>query len=203
MEFIEQHKELLALLLAAVGGVFALWRWMVDQRWRRVPYAQSRIKEFREKKNTIKAFEILDLVDEELEFEPLNNSGNAEKIAITDEFLVGALSTFDQKEVNDDKEVIVRRIFDEFFEDLGNFQSDIDAKLIKAEDIKPYLEYWMGELTGRGLIYNAKFAKQVARYLAFFKYTRVLTLGDKMGYPFDLSNASPLAQGANERVSQR
>jgi hypothetical protein len=30
-KFLDHHKELLTLLLATVGGAFALWRWLVDR----------------------------------------------------------------------------------------------------------------------------------------------------------------------------
>jgi hypothetical protein len=50
IDFLESHKELLTLTVAAIAGAFALWRWMVDQKWRRVQYAQSLIKVFLEKK---------------------------------------------------------------------------------------------------------------------------------------------------------
>ena len=71
---------------------------MVDQKWRRVQYAQSLIKEFLEKSTTVEAFNILDVSDEEVEFSGQNSK--TKKILITDTFLIGALSTFDQKTKN-------------------------------------------------------------------------------------------------------
>jgi len=58
-ETLNHFKDLLTLLLASMGGAFALWRWMVEQKWRRVQHAQSLIKTFHERPNTIKAFEII------------------------------------------------------------------------------------------------------------------------------------------------
>jgi len=113
---LEQHKELLLLIVATIGGAFALWRWMVDQKWRRVQHAQSLVEKFLEKRNTIKAFEILDTIGE-VECESYN-SKKKETIDVTDEFLMGALSTFDQKQENDEGEIIIRDIFDDFFDDL-------------------------------------------------------------------------------------
>jgi hypothetical protein len=182
-KILEDPKELLTLILATAGGAFALWRWTIDQKWRRVQHAQSLIEKFHEQENTIKAFEILDTVGE-VEFEPNNNSRRKETIDITDEFLIGALSTFDQKNENDDSELIVRSIFDYFFEDLSAFQSHIEADLIKIQDIQPYLEYWMGELTGRGRVRGSEFAQQAAKFLKYFGYKRVVTLAANMGYPF-------------------
>jgi len=183
IDSLENHKELLTLLVATAGGAFALWRWMVDQKWRRVQHAQSLIEKFHEKENTIKVFEILDTVGD-VDFESDNNSKKKVTINVTDKFLIGALSTFDQKDENEDDELIVRGILDGFFEDLSAFQSHIEAGLIKVQDVQPYLEYWMGELTGQGRVRTAAFAKQVAMFLKYFGYKRVLTLGTNMGYSF-------------------
>ena len=111
---------------------------MVDQKWRRVQYAQSLIKEFLEKNTTVEAFDILDVFDEEVEFSGQNSK--TKKILITDTFLIGALSTFDQKIKNTPKELVVRIILDGFFDDLNIFQNHADRGLIKLRDIRPYLE---------------------------------------------------------------
>ncbi len=183
VDSLESHKELLTLLVATFGGGFAISRWMVDQKWRRVQHAQSLIEKFHEKENTKKVFEILDTVGD-VEFETGGNSKKKQIIDITDGLLIGALSTFDQKEENDDDELIVRGVLDKFFEDLSAFQSHIEAGLIKIQDIQPYLEYWMGELTGRGRVRGRKFAQQVASFLSYFGYKRVLSLAGNMGFAF-------------------
>lgn len=64
------------------------------------------------KDTTIKAFEILDVTNEPVKFD-------AAEIVITDDFLIGALSTFDQKDKNTQQELIVRTVLDAFFEDLS------------------------------------------------------------------------------------
>jgi hypothetical protein len=196
-KILEDPKELLTLILATAGGIFALWRWTIDQKWRRVQHAQSLVKNFLEKKNTIKAFEILDTTGE-VECESTYNSKMKEAIEITDEFLIGALSTFDQKDGNDDREVIIRDIFDSYFDELNTFQSHIETGLVEIQDIQPYLEYWMLQLTGRGRVRGPAFGKQTAKYLDFFGYKRVLTLATNMGYPFDLSEA-PAPKGSDAK----
>lgn len=88
---------------------------------------------------------------------------------------------FDDKAKNTPQELIVRTIFDAFFEDLSIFQSHIDARLIKLKDIKPYLEYYIMELAGEGRCHaSPKFGQQVAEYLNFFWYQRVLTMAKKI-----------------------
>lgn len=189
LSFLTNHKELLALAVGSVGGAFALWRWMVDQKWRRVQYAQSLIKEFLEKSTTAEAFNILDVSDEEVEFSGQNSK--TKKILITDTFLIGALSTFDQKTKNTPKELIVRIVLDGFFDDLNIFQNHVDTGLIKLRDIRPYLEYWIKELVGQGRSHKSVFfGQQVCRYLNYFGYERVVTLAGNMGYRFpEVSNS--------------
>lgn len=177
---LENHKELLTLLVAVVGGAFALWRWREDQRWRRVQQAQTLVKEFLQKETTKKAFEILDVEGEVVEF------GSA-TIEITDDFLIGAISTFDQEKNNSEMELVVRGILDEFFDDLSIFQSHVEAGLIELKDIKPYLEYWIRELTGRGRLCGKSFAEQTLKYLRFFGYNRVETMAANMGLPVSSS----------------
>ena len=54
-KFLETHKDLLATIGLGIGGAFALWRWLIDQRWRRVQYTYELVEKFLEKENTKKA----------------------------------------------------------------------------------------------------------------------------------------------------
>jgi hypothetical protein len=177
-------KELVAFVTAVVGGAFALWRWTIDQKWRRVQYAQTLIKEFLGKKNTKNAFEIIDTVGN-VEFAFDGSTKRKKTINITDRFLVEALKTFSQKERFTDNEVLVRDTFDEFFGDISIFQMHIEAGLIKLNDIRPYLEYWIKELSGNGNVHEKHVARQVGKYLSYFGYQPVLSLVNRMGYTFE------------------
>jgi hypothetical protein len=182
-KFLDNPQELLTLILGTAGGAFALWRWTVEQKWRRVLYAQNLLEKFLQKETTLKAFDILDIVDEDVEFKFQDESKRP--IKLTNDFLIGALSTFTEKELNDEREIVVRKIMSVFFDDLSTFQNHIEAGLIKPRDIKPYLEYWFQELTAKGRVHDdIRLAFQIAKYLSYFGYGRVLTLARSMGYPF-------------------
>jgi len=181
-------KELVAFVVAVVGGSFALWRWIIDQRWRRVQHAQSLIREFLTKPNTNKAFEIID-TEGEGNFD--TDDKHVTTIEIKDAFLIEALSTFDQKQDSSEDELVVREIFDEFFEDLNGFQHHVDSRLIKLRDVAPYLEYWMRALTGRERVRNIDFARQCATFLTYFGYRKVLVLAESMKYPFPQKENPP------------
>lgn len=179
----DDPKELLTLILATIGGIFALRRWAIDQKWRRVLHANALIEKFQQKRSTIQAFQIFDVVDEEIEIDFPDKSRRTVKI--TNDLLIEALSTFDQKELNDEREIAIRTILGDFFDDLGTFQSHIASGLIKVQDIKPHLEYWFRELTGRGRVHDdTRLGIQVQKYLTYFGYERVVSLARGIGYPF-------------------
>src|SRR5262249_24893934 len=139
---------------------------------------------FLEKSTTAKAFDILDVSNEGIEFK-IGHGDKIKTILITDRLLIGSLSTFDQKTKNTPQELIVRTVLDAFFEDLSIFQNYVDTGLIKLRDISPYLEYWIKELVGQGRCHNSIiFGEQVCRYLNYFGYERVVILAENMGYPF-------------------
>src|SRR5512138_118818 len=56
--------SLFAAFATIIGGGFALWRWTIDQRWRRVQYAQQLLEKFFEKENTKRALRMLDVQGE-------------------------------------------------------------------------------------------------------------------------------------------
>ncbi len=174
---------LIPTFLAAFGGGFALWRWWEDQKWRRVQYAQKLIKEFFDNKGTAEVCDILDTIDETVTLRAEDDPAKTRDIRITDGFLRGALSTFCQKLGNTDEEQHIRHLFDQFFDGLGMFQNHIEIRLIKLQDVKPYLEYWVTELSGNGKIRSDEAAHQIRRYLDCFGYKNVVKLAEDMGYP--------------------
>jgi hypothetical protein len=184
-------KEVVAFVIASAAGVFALWRWTIEQRWRRVQYAYGLIKEFMAKENTIKALQMLDSA-REIDLFPDENLDKDRYVFVDDEIVIASLKTFDEQTSFPRREFAVRNIFDEFFTDLSAFQHHIDAKLLKLEDIRPYLEYWIKSINGYGKVYDADLARQINKFLVAFEYDAVIQLSYSMGYPL-------VAQDANER----
>jgi hypothetical protein len=182
-------KDFAALVTAAgviIGGGFALWRWRDDQKWRRVQYAQSIVKACFENALVDKACDVLDCTDETVRFRDEDNPRKYRDIRISDRLLTGALSTFDDKTDNTLDEQFVRAALDQFFFEINMFQRHIDAKLIKLNDIRPYLEYWIKEISANGRVHqNKDVAHQVYKFLDYFGYHGVLTLARDMGYPIE------------------
>jgi hypothetical protein len=176
-------KEVATLAFAVAGGSFALWRWTVDQKWRRVQYAQSLIKEFLENKSVAKACEVID-TDGDVLFEIEGKPKKRRNINVSNKFLLRSFTTFTEKEENTYDEIAIRDVFDELFSRISVFQSHIDTGLIKLRDVRPYLEYWIKELSGHGNVHSQEVAAKIRKYLQFFGYSQVLLFARDMGYPF-------------------
>jgi hypothetical protein len=172
---------LFAGLATAIGGAFALWRWTIDQRWRRVQYAQQLLEKFFDKKNTKLALQMLD-VQGETDL-PSSETKRGQTVILTEEMLIISLRTLDEQTMFDEPHFTIRMIFDEFFTDLSMFQHHIDADLIKLKDVRPYLQYWIKGINGYGRIYTIELAKQIDKFLKYFDYSAVLELSRRLGYP--------------------
>jgi hypothetical protein len=173
--------KLFAGLATIAGGIFALWRWTVDQRWRRIQYAQQLLEKFFAKENTKLALRMLDVQGRtELPIETAED--DTSDVDLTEQMLIGSLQTLDQRKRFDEPYFTIRMIFDEFFTDLSMFQHHIDAGLIKLKDIRPYLEYWIKSINGYGQIYTIALARQINAFLESFDYSAVLKLSKVMGY---------------------
>ena len=183
LNFLATNKDSLAMVGLIVGGSFALWRWIIEQRWRRVQYASQLLEKFFAGKNTQKALLMLDTI-KDIELFP----GNTEALR-------PAMSTGFPKPI-----FAVRMIFDEFFTDLSMFQHHIEAKLLKLEDVQPYLEYWMKSINGHGPVFeqvhSLALAEQMNKFLHAFGYKAVLELSKSMD--ISLRTAS-VQRGDHER----
>lgn len=167
-------------LATIIGGGFALWRWTIDQRWRRVQYAQQLLEKFFEKENTKLALRMLD-VQGETEL-PFPGQDEVQIVILTEEMLVTSLRTLEEQQMFDEPHFTIRMIFDEFFTDLSMFQHHIDANLIKLKDVRPYLDYWIKSINGRGHIHTVLLGKQMNKFLEYFDYSAVLRLSRLFGY---------------------
>jgi hypothetical protein len=178
-------KDLGTLVFGAIGGAFVLWRWMIDQKWRRVQYAETLVKDFTSKENTKRAFEFLDSY-RQIDVLPAEYGGKSK--AYADEgMLIASLKTSKEITALTQHEHVIRKSFDEFFTDLSSFQHHVETGLIKIEDIKPYLEYWIKSINGHGKIHGAALAEQIDKFLKDYDYRSVIKLSKSMGYtPKDL-----------------
>ena len=181
-KFLTANKDLLATIGLMIGGGFALWRWIVDQRWRRVQYASQLLETFFAKENTKKALMMLDSTSN-IELFPDASEAEDREIYVDDASMIEALRS-DMRTGFSKSTFAIRMIFDEFFTDLSMFQHHIDAKLLRLEDVRPYLEYWIRSINGHGPVFkqvhSLALAQQMNKFLDAFGYKAILELSRSM-----------------------
>lgn len=179
-----QAARLLAGLATLAGGFFALWRWTVDQRWKRVQYAQQLLDKFFDKANTKIALRMLD-VQGKTKIPLCGTTSRTKTINLDGAMIKKSLRTLEQQQRFGEPYFSIRMTFDEFFTDLAMFQHHIDAGLIKLKDVRPHLRYWIKSINGYGLIYEPSVAEQINLFLRYFDHESVLRFSKLMGHEFN------------------
>jgi hypothetical protein len=72
---------------------------------------------------------------------------------------------------------LARDAFDVFFDQLGRFGNFIEAGLIRAREVRPYLGYWLTDLaTDQGNADDARWRCTVLTYLFVYRFQGAITL---------------------------
>lgn len=81
---------------------------------------------------------------------------------------------------------VVRDTFDIFFDKLGRFGNFIEAGLITADEIRPYVSYWLTDLTtDQGSKDDARWRCAVLTYLFAYKFQGAVTIFRACGHDID------------------
>ena len=135
-----------ALIISVSTIMMGVFQYMKAQQWKKAEFVSKEIKEFYDNFDIKRAFVLLDWNSNELALKE-NEIDEKKKIYFTDDMIFSAL-TLNENKGNDlegfcKEEVVIRSIFDGFFGWLIMFNSYIETKLVTADDLKPYLIYWI------------------------------------------------------------
>ena len=97
--------------------------------------------------------------------------------------MISSLRTHDETPAFKDEEVIIKGLFDNLFDKLGFFNNYIKTGLIKINDIKPYLIYWIEIIADeKNNRKSYQFRNQLFKYLRKYKYENIFELCEKFGF---------------------
>jgi hypothetical protein len=130
------------LVVGAVGGIWALWQYRKNQKWRETEFIAKEAKDFFENPLVIKALKILDWEARKIEFGPCNLK------TVNRDLLRKALRWENADEFTYD-EVYIRDLFDTFFDRFGRFEQYVNSGVVSFKMVKSYFDYWGGLLTGK------------------------------------------------------
>jgi len=162
--------DFLLKLFGGLGGFYLFFigfrRYKKDQTWKRNEFVAKEIKEFNSDKMVINAMFILDWAERYIELFP-DKSDYDERFIKVDRTILKKALQFHGLRVKQDgydrftkTEVAIRDTFDQFLLYLERFYQFIEAGLITADELKPYLNYWINGLSNeieedvRNVIYH-------------------------------------------------
>lgn len=181
-------------IVALSTFVFATWQYRQAQRWKKAEFVANEMKQFRsDPKNSI-ALTMLDWNSRKIRF----SAGKEDKSYIVDDLLISeALRLYSIEDYKDGKENIfhppqnhIRDVFDHLLDDIERLNSFVTAGLIKADDLRPYLEYWLDIMSGKSRRKPDDVIKKLWIYIDAYNYKGVRKIFSKLGYDNDIPATS-------------
>lgn len=173
----------LGLLGAVIAFFIGLWQYNRSQRWKRKEWVAEETRRFLTDPSVRQALLMIDWWERRVVLFP-NHADPAMRVArVDDDTVARALLHHKLGQPFNPLEAAVRDVFDEFLDGLARMQQFVTAKLIRQEDLTPYLEYWIervGRLDGGGKP-NARL-RQLHQYIQDYKFKDVVTLLNAYGH---------------------
>lgn len=142
LDFMEKYHNSLTLIIGAIGGTLALYRYFKSERQAQAKTAAEFIRNFSENENNKTVMHFLDYWTGSMR---VTNEGKAIDIQCNEDFIIKALRSgyrrFDQELTLQEK--LVRKALDHFLTDLEMFDALIDGKVINEKDFGSYFSYWV------------------------------------------------------------
>ncbi len=91
-------------------------------------------------------------------------------VKVDDDILFEALQTHNVKTSYTPEEVALRKIFDEYFDDLNEFRLLSETGLISEKNYRLFMKYWFEILTGKKSNKPKKVLSQIEIYLKYYGY---------------------------------
>lgn len=177
--------EILFLSGAIIGFCVALWQYKNVQKWKKTEFVRAYYKECLENFNFKRAMRMLDwnIIDIPLQKGEIEHKGI---IWFNDDMLKRALkdhSEFSYEEGFSDEESVIRFIFDEYFEHLGDFYFFIKSKLITKQNIPSNVKYYIDIIGDQNNISKDNETRyQIWKYIERYGYEDVINLCQLYGY---------------------
>ena len=177
--------EVLLLGGAFIGFCVALWQYKNAQKWKKTEFVRTYYKECLENFNFKRAMRMLDWnrIDIPLQTGEIENK---EFFWFNDDILKRALKNhfeFSDEEGFSDEESVIRFVFDEYFEHLGDFYFFIKSKLITKQNIPSNVKYYIDIIGNQNNTSKDRETRfQIWEYIETYGYEDVINLCQLYGY---------------------
>jgi hypothetical protein len=155
------------VILSVGGGLAAGFKWIYEYseklKWDKNKFLLEQIEKFENHESTQSVQRCLD-------WNSITVTYMGSTFKVNDDILYEALQTHNIKHKFTTEEVLIRKMFDEYFDNLTRLVILSKSKLISEENLILFLEYWFDILSG--YVHNKKRnnTEQIHNYLQFYGY---------------------------------
>lgn len=156
--------ELLLTTGCALGAGFKwVYEYSEKLKWEKNKFLLEQIEKFQSQEST-------QIVQKCLDWNGFTLNYNGISFKVDDESLIQALKTHNIKHKFNQEEVILRKLFDEYFDNLTKFVILSKSKLISEKNLILFLEYWFDILSGDSKNKDREYIEQLHTYLTYYDY---------------------------------
>lgn len=169
-------------IVTLVGGVIAFglawWQYRQGEAWKKAEFLGEEIRRFRGRARVRNAIAMIDYPEKDIELFP-DRKGDQRFRRINRHWVVAALADRSGDDHAEDEVLdAIRDCFDEFFDGIEQMDCFVTAGVLKSNDLRPFVAYWLEQvLTGK----DEALTKAACGYLLKYQYTEVMELCDRLG----------------------
>lgn len=154
-----------------IAGVFAAFKWIYEysqsRKFEKNKFLLERIEKFNEIEEVKLVHKLLDWNEIKIQYEGI-------EYIVNDDILMDALKTHDTKSNFTPVEVIIRKVFDRYFDEINEFIILCDCGLIDEINLKRFLKYWIEILNGVRNSKSELFVETIDKYIEFYGYHNII-----------------------------
>jgi len=171
--FMGTLPDYLALLGAAVAFGVGFHRYNMAQRWKSVEWLAAEMEKVFSDHGTRQVLRMLDWDLRKIDLFPESPDPNVRWVNVSDKIVADALRLQLENPKFNDTETAIRDLFDRFLDHLERIHSAVASRLVRLEDVHPYLSYW-----ARRIIQESGTAryKALREYMKSYGYEGALEL---------------------------
>jgi hypothetical protein len=156
-------EEKITLGIAVITGVKWVYEYTKKLTWDKNKFLLERYEKFKSKEST-KAMQL------SLDWNKITITLNGESMRVDDNMLWESFQTHDIKTTFTKDEASLRKLFDEYLDDLNEFRLLSETGLISEKNYRLFMKYWFDILTGKKSNKPKKVLSQIESYMKYYGY---------------------------------
>lgn len=165
-------EEKITLGIAVITGAKWVYEYTKKLTWDKNVFLLERYEKFKSKESA-KAMQLL------LDWNKITITLNGESLRVNDELLFESFQTHNVKTSFTKEEAALRKLFDEYFDDLNEFRLLAETGLISEKNYRLFMKYWFEILTGKKSNKPKKVLDQIEIYLKYYGYSDLFDFMNK------------------------